>query len=341
MGISFVRIGEIKISLFNSTIYMKKTIAALLIFVTAFLCCPEVQSALLLDRVVATVNDEVITWSELMNIIFFEGREYLNSKSDKSREEKIRELERPLLNTLIEMKLQTQEAKKMGLFVTDEEIDAAISDIRSKYNMAEDAFLASLQREGIAVEDYRRGLSDRILLQKAVNYAVKGSVVVTDKEVEEYFNANREQYNNEKDRFRIRQIFFRIPADAAGREELEKTARDILQRIKNGESFAKLAGEYSEGPGRQFGGDLGYINRGSALPEIEEAADGLGTGEVSEPFWSGAGLHIIKLEERVGAGGIEKAREKIRERLFEKAYELKYHEWKTGLKEKAYIEIKL
>lgn len=320
---------------------MKKTIVAILIFVTAFLFCPEVQSALLLDKVVATVNDEVITWSELMNIILFEGREYLNSETDKSREEKIREIERPFLNMLIEMKLQTQEAKAMGLSVRDDEIDNAMSDIRTKYNMTKEDFLVSLTKEGVTIEDYSKGLGDQILLQKVVNYAVKGSVVVTDKEVDEYFNANRELYDNEKEKFRIRQIFFTAPADDTGREDIEARARDIVQRIKNGESFAKLANEFSEGPGRRFGGDLGYISRGSALSEIEEAADALETGKVSEPFWSLAGLHIIKLEERVEAGGTEKAREKIREMLFRKAYELKYHEWKTGLKEKAYIEIKL
>jgi len=320
---------------------MKKTIAAILIFAIAFLFCPEVQSALLLDRVVATVNDEVITWSELMNIILFEGREHLNSEDDRSREEKIRELERPFLNRLIEMKLQTQEAKAMGLTVHDDEITSAMSDIRAKYNMTEDDFLVSLAKEGVMIEDYTKGLGDQILLQKVINYAVRGSVVVTDKEVEEYYNANRELYDDEKEKFRIRQIFFSIPLDDTGREDIEVRARDIVQRIKSGEDFAKLANEFSEGPARRFGGDLGYINRGSALAEIEEMADALDTGGVSEPFWSSAGLHIIKLEERVAAGGAEKAREKIREKLFKKAYELKYHEWKTGLKEKAYIEIKL
>ncbi|GBE40327.1 chaperone SurA precursor [bacterium BMS3Bbin09] len=320
---------------------MKKTITAILIFVTAFLFCPEVQSAVLLDRVVATVNDEVITWSELMNIILLDGRKYISSKDDRSREEKIHELERPFLNMLIEMKLQTQEAKAMGLTVQDDEINSAMSDIRAKYNMTEDAFLASMEKEGITIEDYTKEIGNQILLQKVVNYAVKGSVVVTDKEVEEYFNANRELFNNEKDKFRIRQIFFAAPADDSQRKDIEVKAREIVQRIKNGESFAELANEFSEGPGRRFGGDLGYISSGSALAEIEKAADALETGGLSEPFWSSAGLHIIKLEERVKAGGVEKIRENIREKLFRKAYELKYHEWKTELKEKAYIEIKL
>lgn len=320
---------------------MKKTIVAILIFVTLFLVCPEVQSALLLDRVVATVNDEVITWSELMNIILFEGRAHLNSESDKSRKEKIRELERPFLNMLIDMRLQTQEAKAMGLTVYDDEIKSAMIDIRAKYNMTEDAFLASLSEEGITMEEYSKGLGDQILLQKVVNFAVKGSVVVTDKEVEEYYNANRALYNDEKEKFRIRQIFFAVPDDDSVRDNIEASALEIWQRIKKGEDFAKLANEFSEGPGRRFGGDLGYISKGSALAEIEEAVNALEIEGVSEPFWSSAGLHIIKLEERVAAGETEKAREKIREKLLNKAYELKYHEWKIGLKEQAYIEIKL
>lgn len=275
-----------------------------------------------------------------MNIILFEGRAYLNSESDKSRKEKIRELEKPFLNMLIDMRLQTQEAKAMGLKVHDNEIKSAMIDIRAKYNMTEDDFLASLAEEGITMEEYSKGLGDQILLQKVVNFAVKGSVVVTDKEVEEYYNANRALYNDEKEKFRIRQIFFAVPDDDSVRDNIEASALEIWQRIKSGESFAKLANEFSEGPGRRFGGDLGYISMGSALAEIEEAANALEIGGVSEPFWSLAGLHIIKLEERVGAVGIEKAREKIKEKLFKKASELKYHDWKTGLKEKAYIEIK-
>ena len=320
---------------------MKKTIAAFLMLVAALLLCPEVKAAVLLDKVVATVNDEVITWSELMNTVYFEGREYLASETDKTRQEKIRELERPFLNMLIEMRLQLQEAKKIGLYVTDAEVDGAITEIRSKYNIPEEAFFASLEKEGVTVGDYRKGLRDQILLQKIINFTVKGSVVVTDKEVEEYYNANRDIYENKNGKFRIRQIFFPMPSDGSKREALEQRSMEIWQRITGGENFADLASEFSEGPARRFGGDLGYISSGSAMKEIEDATAVLETGGVSKPFWSPAGLHIIKLEERVKAGGLEKVKDKIKEQLFKKAYEQKYHEWKIGLKEKAYIEIKL
>ena len=117
--------------------------------------------------------------------------------------------------------------------------------------------------------------------------------------------------------------------------------RDLVQRINKGEDFAKLAREFSEDPSRKFGGDMGYISRGSLLKEIEDVAAALKKGDVSRPFRSPAGLHIIKLEDRIEGGGIEKVRDRIKEALFQKAFESKYREWRTGLRETAYIEIKL
>ncbi len=173
-----------------------------------------------------------------------------------------------------------------------------------------------------------------------VNFSVKGNIVVSQKEIEEHYEANKEKYG-EKEKLKIRQIFFAAPEDKSQKAAIETKAQDMMQRIHKGEDFAKLASEFSEDPGRQFGGDLGYISRGSALNEIEEVAFALKKDEVSRPFWSPTGLHIIKLEDKIEGGGIEKVGDKIKETLFQKTFELKYHEWKTGLREKAYVEIKL
>ncbi|UCH45478.1 MAG: peptidyl-prolyl cis-trans isomerase, partial [Nitrospiraceae bacterium] len=119
------------------------------------------------------------------------------------------------------------------------------------------------------------------------------------------------------------------------------SGREVLYKLKRGEDFAKLAKEFSEDSSRDFGGDLGYITRGSALKEIDDAAYTLKTGEVSKPFWSEAGLHIIKLEDRISGSSIVKVKDKITEILFQKSFDEKYHEWKTGLRERSYIETKL
>lgn len=299
-----------------------------------------VEGAILLDRVVASVNDEVITWSELMGVIALEGRDYMQNRTDKTREEKIKDLEGPFLKNLIEMKLQLQEAHRMGLGVGDAEIDSAVADIMTKFELNDETLLQSLEAEGLTLQDYRTRLGERILLSKVVNVAVRNNIVISEKNIDEYYRTNEEQFDG-RERLKIRQIFFRGQEESDQKKAIEKKAREVLYKLKRGEDFAKLAKEFSEDSSKAFGGDLGYITRGSALKEIEDAAYTLKKGEVSKPFWSQSGLHIIKLEDRISGSNIEKIREKITEILFQKSFDEKYHEWKTGLRERSYIETKL
>jgi parvulin-like peptidyl-prolyl isomerase len=228
----------------------------------------------------------------------------------------------------------------MGLNVSEDEVNSAIRDIKAKFSMSEDVFMDSIKAENLTMRDYKSRLADQILLQKVVNFAVKDSIVISDKAIEKYYEDNKGQYGG-IEKLKIRQLFFALPADPSQNASVEKKALDFVNRINNGEDFAKLAKEYSEGPAREFGGDLGYISRGSVLKEIEDTAFAMQPGEVSKPFWSTAGIHIIKLEDRIAGGGIEKVSEKIRKALFQTAFESKLNKWRAGLREKAYIENKL
>ena len=319
---------------------MKKKLPVIFILIAAIFNSEMTCAAALLDRVVATVNNEVITWSELMNVIAVEGKEYLGEATGKERDEKIKEIERSFLDNLIESKLQIQEARKMGLDVSNSEIDGAVDEIKEKYGLTGESLVTSLKAEGMTLRDYRERLSEQILLQKVINYAVRNNIVIADKEIEEYYQANRDKYH-EKERIRIRQIFFAGPEDESQKADIEAVAKELTGRIDKGEEFSKLASEFSEDPSKQFGGDLGYISRGSALKEVEDIAFTLKTGEVSSPFWSPAGLHIIKVEDKIEGGGIGKVRDMIKGNLFQKAFQAGYYNWKSGLREKAYIRIKL
>lgn len=295
--------------------------------------------AVLLDRIVATVNDEVITWSELVSVIKVEGKPFLENVSDEEEKKRIKELERPFLNNLIEKKLQVQEARKTGLGVSSSEIDDAIAEIRKKYDLSEETFLNSLKAEQMTMEDYRTRLATQIMVQKVVNFEVRTKIVISDKEIEEYYKTNKTKLIGQE-QFKIRQIFLAVPDDRQ-KASVEAKANDLYRRITEGEDFSMLAGEFSEDPSRDFGGDLGYISQGSALQEVEDMAGSLNIGDYSKPFWSSAGLHIIKLEDRIEGGTLQRHKENIKERLVQKAFESKYHEWMAGLREKAYIEIRL
>jgi peptidyl-prolyl cis-trans isomerase SurA len=321
---------------------MKKIIILTLIYCLLFTVYHSLSySAVLLDRVIATVNGEVITWSELRENFDLEAEEHLKGLKGEEKEKKLRGFEKFFLNNMIDLKLQLQEARRLGFSIRQSEIDGAIADIKVKYNLTDESLIESLKAEGFTLDEYRKQLEEQILVSKLVKFEVRDNVLILDKEIEEYYEANKDKYRREE-KIRIRQIFFSAnPEDISQRAEIEARAQEIIQMIKKGEDFAKIAMEFSEDASREFGGDLGYVSRGSVLKEIEDVATALKVGEVSEPFWSSTGLHIVKLEDKIEGSNIDGIRNRIKGLLFDRTFKLKYSDWLKSLREKAYIKINL
>jgi len=321
---------------------MKKIILLTLIYWLLFTVYHSPSySAVLLDRVIATVNGGAITWSELRGNFDLKAEEHLKGLKGEEKEKKLRELEQFFLNNMIDLKLQLQEARRLGFSISQSEIDGAIADIKVKYNLTDESLIESLRAEGFTLDEYREQLEEQILVSKLVKFEVRDNVLIMDKEIEEYYEANKDKYRSEE-KIRIRQIFFSAdPEDISQRSETGARAQEIIRMIKKGEDFAKIAMEFSEDASREFGGDLGYLSRGSVLKEIEDAAAALTVGEVSKPFWSSSGLHIIKLEDKIEGSNIEKIRNRIKGLLFERTFKLKYSDWLKSLRAKAYIKINL
>ncbi len=321
---------------------MKKLIFLAIIYCFLFtvLCLPSF-SAILLDRVVATINGEVITWSELRKRIELENKNLLKDLTGKAREKKINEIEAPFLNNIIDLKLQLQAARRLGFGVGLAETDAAVAEIMKKYNLTDESLAESLKAEGFDMEEYKNQLAEQILLTKVVRYEVKTSIVIGDKQIREYYEVNKEKYRK-GEKVRIRLIFFAGDAkDNLQKTDIEAKAEEVMQMIEAGEDFAKIASEFSEDASKEVGGDLGYVSRGSVLEEIEDVVFDMKSGEVSKPFWSSVGLHIVKLEDRTEGSEVKKIRDEIKGILFEEAFKLKLEEWVKKLREEAYIEIKL
>jgi peptidyl-prolyl cis-trans isomerase SurA len=298
------------------------------------------HAAVLLDRVVATVNDEVVTWSELRSVIDIEAKQLLDGLSKEERKKRVKEFEKEYLERMIDVKLQLQEARRLQLDVSESDIDSAIHDIKIKYNLTDETLAASLEKEGLTLEEYRKNLTEQILLSKVVSIEVKSNVFVSESDIEKYYESNREKYRDEE-RVKIRQIFFSRPKDDSAKVKTESRARDVVSRARGGEDFSKLAGEVSEDMSGESGGDLGYIKRGDVVKEVEDVAFTLSPGEVSDPFWSAAGLHIIMVEELVKPVDSQDVRKEIRDILFEESYRGEHLEWIKRLRESSYIETNL
>jgi peptidyl-prolyl cis-trans isomerase SurA len=293
------------------------------------------RSAVLLDKVVAVVNKEVITWSELYKAMQFDASREMKSLSDEERKKIFAENEKRFLESMVDTKLELQAAKGLGIEATKDEVSDAIDTIKKKYSMDEKAFEESLKKEGFTLDEYKKRLADQIVLSKLVGQQVRNKIVVTDSEIADYMTKNK------NDEYRIRQIFFKKPAGDFDKNELEAKAEEVMQKLKNGEDFSTLAYTYSEDPSAKSGGELGFIKKEYLGKEFLEAISHLSVGEVSAPFWTDEGLHIVQLEEKVNPENIAEYREIARKKIFEKKFKEEYRNWIRGLREKAYVDLRL
>jgi peptidyl-prolyl cis-trans isomerase SurA len=295
------------------------------------------RAAVLLDRVVAVVNQDVITWSELYKSMDSDASPQLKELKEDEKRKIFKENEAAFLETLINVRLQLQEAKSLGITVGDDEVKDAIENIKKKYSMTEDVFKDSLKKEGYTLEEYKKRLQEQIIISKVVNKQVRSKVLVSDQDVKTFMKDNKEN----SDGYRISQIFFRKPQDESERKKIEEKAAEVLKKVKEGENFRGLAKTYSEDPSGSDGGDLGFIRKDQLLKEFTEAIASLKPGEASAPFWTERGLHIIKLEERREMKSPSELKEEAEKTLTDRFFAERYNAWVKSLREKAFIEIRL
>ena len=126
------------------------------------------NSAILLDKVMAIVNKEVITWSDLYKAMEFEATDEIKAMKDDDRRRFFKENEAAFLETMIDMRLQVQEAIKSGISVSDEEVTKAIEGIKKKYSMTDETFKNAISKEGFTIKEYRKKLAEQIGIGRVV-----------------------------------------------------------------------------------------------------------------------------------------------------------------------------
>lgn len=307
-----------------------------------FFLCTSVQAAG--DRIVAVVNDEVITLSELDGAFapYQErlGATYKGAERDKA----LTESRMNILNRMIDDVLMEQQSRKAGIVIRDEDVNNAIDDLLKRRNLSRDELRKALEREGITLEAYRKGMRDQLVRVRLVQREIKSKVAISDEEIGGYYRKHRADYEG-KEAVRIKQILLLLPKNAspAAREKLRADAETIHRRLLGGEPFDLISANHSQGPAANAGGDIGYIEKGMILPEVESVAFSLPLDQISAVIESPVGFHIIRVIDRRGAGikSIESVREEIREKLDMEKVEKKFEEWLTALRAKSHIEIKL
>jgi peptidyl-prolyl cis-trans isomerase SurA len=254
-----------------------------------------------LDGIAAVVNDDVVLQSDVeeqlaLIIMRFQGQ------VDSTMVDTLRN---QILNQLIDEKLIVAEGKRLGITVTDAEVnkemERAIQGIKERFG-GDEGFHRQLAKENTTEEKLRAKLRDDVRQQLVRDKLVQRQIPkknVSSTEAEAYFKAHKDKFPKVPPELKLAVIQIPATADSVTEAKAKSQALAIRKRIVGGEKFAKVAGETSQDPATaKNGGDLGFVNRGLLDGPLEDAVFALKINDLSQPIRSSAGWHLVEVLDR-------------------------------------------
>ena len=292
------------------------------------------------NRIVAFVNDDVITLYEIHK----EYRERTGAKIDELMidPQAYKVTCERLIEMLINELLTTQKEKEMKIEVSKAEIDKAVEDIEINNGITKEQLISEIKRQGLTYEKFRENIESDLKKRKIINYQVQQKIVVSDEDVADFYEKNKGDYMQEE-RIRLSTIFLQRNNidDEAEDKSLLTTARNIINGVHKGESFADMAKKYSKGPGAADGGDIGYFSINQLDPALYEIIKDFKSNDITAPIVKDEGIHIIMVSAREGmsAKSIDEVKGEIIRTLQREKIDQRYEAWLTELRGESYIKI--
>ncbi len=304
-------------------------------------------------RIVAVVNDEVITEQDLDRAF---APVYLQMQALQTPEELAegaQQVRQRILQQLVEERLMLQEARRpkpvevskgrigtpIPISVSEAEIDEMVAEAQEKFESPEE-FADALAGQGIGLEELRTRYRDQITIQKLIGREINSRVTVSPTEVTGYYEQHPEQFQSPP-AVSVSTILIR-PVQGRTLSQAKQLAQDLRQRlVQQGADFSDLARRHSDGPNAKTGGKIGALEQGRNLKEIDEVLFQLKPGEISPVVKTPAGFHIFRVESIRPARQVplEEAQGRIRDRLFQGKSAARYKEWIDRLKASSYVSI--
>jgi len=297
----------------------------------------------LVDRIVAIVNDDVITLSELDEAAEPYAMQIRSSVHGQQEEEKLlSKLREDILNRMIEEKLADQESKRLGVSVSDSEVDQRMEQMTGEQSMSEEALKKALEAQGYTLEEYRARLKEQMLRMKLINLEVKSKIAITKEQIRDYYDKHEEAFQGERE-YHLRTILIKVSslATAGQREGALKKMETVADKFRKGVPFDELAQQYSEDGTAKEGGDLGFFNLDELSREFRETVRVMKEGEISPVLQTPLGYQLVMLQQiKIRAGkSLQEAKIQIQERLYNELVEEKYTAWLKELRDRSYIKI--
>lgn len=258
------------------------------------------QSSQYLDSVIAVVNDGVVLQSELDDqtaVILQRLREQEGIELPPRDV-----LNQQILERLIVDRIQLQRAERMGIRISDEMLNQALTNVAGQAGQTINELPALLAEQGIDYNRYRRDMREQMALQQLRQIDVVGRIQVSPREIQQCLDRQIGQVNVNAE-YNLSHILISVPqsATAAQFAEAEEEANDIYKQLQEGANFASLAVSFSDAGTAFDGGSLGW-QRGNQIPTLfSSVAATLSPGEIAEPIKTASGFHIVKLNDTRGA----------------------------------------
>jgi parvulin-like peptidyl-prolyl isomerase len=307
---------------------MKRVIKPIILFALVFLPAYYLLSTnrclYAQDKVIAIVNNEVITQKDLTDFLNFIRLQYSRQLQGKALEEKIISVKRDLLQRLIEDRLILRQAKLDKIVIDSTRVKSKIDEIKKRYGSESD-FEVDLAKQGLVRADLENKISEQMLMYNFVEQNVRSKVVIRPDEVTSFYAQNKGQFLKPQER--ILTLF--ILQD-------ESIAKTVSYQLRLGKKIEELAAKYS------FTTDTLSALAGQQLrPEIEDTVFKLGLGEVSSPVKIDAQYFIFKLDNIIQSQQLSlvQAQDRIQAYLFEKKLQEELAKWIDELKKQSYIKI--
>jgi len=296
-------------------------------------------SGKVVDRIVAQVNDDIITLSDINREMADLRKELSQRFSGDQLEEEIRKAEKDVLEELIRQRLILQKANEYGFGAqADSQVGAALQRIMKENNLKDQQELErALAAQGMTLASFRERLRKNIISQGLIQEMVGSRITLLSQDIERYYKDHADEFSIPEE-VTLSEII--LPAEG-GSAEAQARAADILKRLQQGEPFTALASQFSKGPTAGKGGGIGTYLTAKLNPEIARAIATVKDGEVTTPQTSKEGVVIYRVDSRKVASvrPLEEVRDDIRNRLWQQRFNPEYERYVAQLKEDAFIQI--
>jgi len=316
---------------------------ALTFSVAVFSFNAHAEEPLIIDRIVAVVNDEIITLFDLNQTLRpYEKNLRAQDYSPEAERENLFKLRSELLDNMIDQKLADQQIKKYKIEASEQEINMTIERIKESRSLTDEDLRAKLVEEGLTIEEFQEKLKQQLLRSKLVNREIKSKIAITDEEIEKYYNDHIEKYATET-KYHLWNLFIRFSrtADESERQMAFEKMQTILNQLKQGRSFESLANETPASPKSPEGADLGLYRLDELSPQLQNIVKEMKEGQYSSILNTTQGYQIIYVQKIVVTDSktFSDAQTEIEDILYNEAINNRYKTWLSELRQRSHIRV--